>query len=106
MTINHLSNAIQECDNGLLQFNLGNPESFLYGKCWYPLRATVKRAAEIAGDPPITTTDGALVKLVDLGLWTKIQKVTFLNHNPVELNQNDKLEQTKTLITLLTSLLN
>ena len=97
MTLQHFIQAIQECDNGQLQFNLGNPESFLFEKKWYPLRATLRRAAENAGDPEITTTQGALDELVSLGLWTRVKKISFHLRRPVDINQNELIEEVKAL---------
>lgn len=104
MTVQHLIQVIRECDNGQLQFNLGNPESFLFEKKWYPLRATLRRAAEIAGDPEITTTQGALDELVTLGLWTRVKKVSFQFRRPVEINQNELFGEIKALSEILIGL--
>ena len=41
MIIQDLLQAINECNNGQLVFNLGNSRSFLHNKKWYPLRATI-----------------------------------------------------------------
>ena len=38
MNIQDLLQAINECNNGQLVFNLGNSRSFLHNKKWYPLR--------------------------------------------------------------------
>jgi hypothetical protein len=75
--------AIQECDNGQLQFNLGIVRAFLYGKKWYPLRATLNRAATHANEPDNLTTDRALVQLVYLDVWTRVTDINFQTHLPV-----------------------
>lgn len=47
MNKQNLMQAINECNNGQLSFNLGNNRSFVYKKKWYPLRASINRAREI-----------------------------------------------------------
>ena len=87
MTLHNLLQAIHQCDNNGLDFNLGSNRAFLFGKKWYPLRATVNRAKEIANED-ILTTDRALVELVYLGLWNRIADIEFNQHLPVDIDQD------------------
>lgn len=104
MTIQDLNQAITECDGGLLVFNLGEARAFLFKNKWYPLRAAVNRACEIAGQEHDLTTDRALVKLAFLGLWTRIQKINFQNQLPVEIAIHEKLNEIKKLADAITGI--
>jgi hypothetical protein len=101
MTIENLINAINECDGGYLTFNLGTVRAFLYKKKWYPLRATINRALELANELSDLTTDRALVKLVHLGLWSRIKDVNFEFQLPVAANLNELNQEIRSLSEIL-----
>ncbi|WP_147367933.1 hypothetical protein [Fibrisoma montanum] len=104
MTLNHLNQAIQECDNGQLPFNTGNIRSFLFDKKWYPLRAVINRAMSLANEPADLTSDRAVVQLVYLGIWTRICDVSFGNPLPIAINQNEKNQEVNSLAKVLVTL--
>jgi hypothetical protein len=106
MTFQDLNQAIQECNNGHLNFNLGEVRAFLLGNNWYPLSATINRAAEIAHENADLTTDRALVQLVYLGIWMRIEDVTFQNGAPVEMDTNGRLREAKKLAEALIKITN
>lgn len=87
MTILNLIESIQECDNGQVLFNLGKMRSFLYKNNWYPLRAIINHASNLAGENSDLTTDQALVKLVGLGFWTRVENIDYTNNFPVVCNE-------------------
>lgn len=101
MTINHLLQAIDDCNNGHLVFNLGNVRAFLHGKRWYPLRATINRGAEHANENSDLTTDRALVALVYLGVWTRVKDINFENQLPAEAQPDEISEETRRLSKIL-----
>lgn len=101
MTNNHLLLAINECNNGHLAFKLGTVRAFLYGKKWYPLRATINRSMEHANKKPDLTTDRALVALVYLGMWTRIEDKTYENHFPIDAQPNEVSDEIMLLSELL-----
>jgi hypothetical protein len=103
MTIQQLLQAINECNNGQLHFNLGNYRSFLINKRWYPLRATVNRAREINGETELTT-DRALLELCNILHYTRIEEVSFENNQPVVINPNETIEEIGKIATILKSL--
>lgn len=106
MTLHHLLQAIQECDNGQFAFNTGEIRAFLFGKKWYPLRATINRAREIANETSDLTTDRALVELVYLNKWTRVSDVLFQNQTPLSIDTNEELKEAKQLSATLNSLMN
>ena len=106
MTIHHLSQAMQECTNGHLEFNQGEVRSFLHGKNWYPLRATINRAATIANESNDITTDRALVQLVYLGIWTRISNINFQTQFPVQIDNDEMIQETKQLSKILFKITN
>ncbi len=97
MILQNLNQATQECNIGALNFNLGEVRAFLFENKWYPLRATINRASELAHENNNLTTDRALVQLVYLGVWTRIKDVTFHNQLPITLNDNEKLFESNKL---------
>jgi len=105
MTLDHLMQAIQDCNQGLLDFNLGNSRSFLWGKSWYPLRATINAAATYAHERNDLTTHSALNEIVGLGIWTRIAEIQYHFSFPVPLRDlsihEEAMELSKIIITLL-----
>jgi hypothetical protein len=106
MTINHLNQAIADCNNGLIQFNLGSPRSFLFENKWYPLHAVYNYASGLANQPNDIPVDSALTLLLrDLLPYTRIKNVAFNNHLPVPLTDAEKLEESRNLSMMLSQLL-
>ena len=103
MTQNELMIAIEDCNNGHLNFNLGYNRAFLFSKRWYPLRATVNHARSIIHETELTT-DRALLELVLVLPYTRISEIEFVNNFPVELNQNELFEEVKKIAAILNSL--
>jgi hypothetical protein len=100
MNEGHIIQAIAECNHGNVPFNLGEIRAFLYGKNWYPLRAVVNYAKDLAGEEELTT-DRALVEFVYLGFNLRVKDVNFINAFPVQLNEPEIISEahklTKTL---------
>ena len=107
MTLTDLCHAMQDCNNGNLEFNIGEHRSFLHGNRWYPLRATINRAANIANEESNLTTDRALVVLVYLGIWIRISKIHFFNNNSsVIITEEQKVREVKQISKTLFNLTN
>lgn len=106
MTLQNLHQAIQECNIGALNFNIGEVRAFLFENKWYPLRATLNRASELAHENNELTTDRALVQLVYLDVWTRIKDVTFHDCFPIALKDNDKLIESNKLAGIILKLTN
>lgn len=101
MTTSNLIQSIQDCDNGNIIFNLGNSRSFLFKKKWYPLRAVINNANNLAGENSDLTTDQALVKLVGLGFWTRIENVDYTTNFPVLCSELNTMNEINKLINVL-----
>jgi hypothetical protein len=85
MNEHSLLEAINTCNQGGVQFNLGNNRAFLFGPKWYPLRAVINHALALDNLTEVTT-DRALVELVYLGFYVRIEDIQFNDHFPVPLN--------------------
>ncbi len=85
MNEGNVTDAIAECDNGNVPFNLGVDRAFLYGRNWYPLRGVINYAKRLAGEAELTT-DRALVEFVYLGFYLRVQDINFVNALPIPLN--------------------
>lgn len=103
MTIEQILQAINECNNGQLNFNLGSNRSFLFNKRWYPVRSTINRAREINGEAELTT-DRAQIELCTILHYTRIDEVRFSNNRPVLINQVETIDEIKKISIILTSL--
>lgn len=103
MTRNELIIAIEDCNNGHLNFNLGIKLAFLFSKKWYPLRATVNHARSIIHETELTT-DRALLNLALILPYTRIAEIKFINNFPIELNQNELFEEVKKISIILNNL--
>ncbi len=104
MTIENLIQSIQDCDNGNVVFNLRRTRSFLYKNKWYPLRAIINYASHLEGGNSDLTTDQAIVRLVGLGFWTRIENIDYTNNFPVLCNENNIVNEIKKLINVLYNL--
>jgi hypothetical protein len=98
-----LIKAIEECENGLLIFNLREHRSFLFKNKWYPLRAVVNRAMQISGENELTT-DRALLLLSQLLHYTRIDEVVFKEYFPVPIDQSQKMAELKKVSSILSDL--
>ena len=105
MELADLLNAIQICDNGDLPFNQGESRAFLYGRRWYPLRAVVNTAANLAGQNNDLTTDRALVELVYRVPYTRIKEIIFNNEFPVEMEEHEIMQEVVLIKNVLVELL-
>jgi hypothetical protein len=103
MNKQNLMQAINECNNGQLPFNLGNNRSFLFNKKWYPLRATINRARAINHEGELTT-DRALLALCTILDYIKIGEVDFTTYIPIEINQSEIINEVKLISDLLKGL--
>ena len=96
----HLLQAIEDCDHGIIPFNIGMTRAFLFGKKWYPLRAVVNYARHLAGEGELTT-DRALVEIANLGYYVRITNVDFLNNFPIQLNNPEIIAETFSISKIL-----
>lgn len=105
MTIQDLNSAIQTCNQGLLQFNIGNVRAFLYKNHWYPLRAIVNNARNEAGEEELTS-DRGLVELAYLLSYIKVEDKEFNNNFPIKIDNQNRLVEINYLANLITELTN
>lgn len=103
MKLEHLLQAIEVCDQGFLQFNLGHKRAFLFGKKWYPLRATINHGRSINKESALTT-DRALLELIRLLPYSNIKEIYFSNSTPVVLTQTEITEEVNKITHVLKSL--
>lgn len=76
----HIIQAIQNCRAGQIQFNNGeNLSCFLFENTWFPLRANVNHASQLANENIEYTTNDALVKMHELFDYLKVKQVTVQN---------------------------
>ena len=88
-----------------MNFNLrSNLIAFLYKKKWYPLRATVNRAIVKNNETVELTTHNALLELVILLPYTRVEKIEFLNNFPVKINSDDTLVEVNKISIILQQL--
>ena len=105
ITKNNLIQAIQNFNQGLVQFNNGeNLYCFLFDNTWYPLRAVVNHASNLAGENHEYTKDTALVKMHELFDYIKVKQVAVENNILVNLNTNEKLEDINYLANMIKKL--
>lgn len=105
MNLHNIIQAINECQNGNMPFNNGeNLNCFLYENTWYPLRAIVNYASILAQENREYTKDTALVKLVELMPYVKVEQLNIQNNNLVHLSIQEKLEEINVLSDMITKL--
>ena len=92
MNEHNLLEAINTCNHGGVQFNLGNNRAFLFGPKWYPLRGVINHARALVNLREITT-DRALVELAYLGFNVRIEDIQFNDHFPVPLNHAEVVQE-------------
>lgn len=105
MTIENIRQAIETCDNGDLNFNLGNNRSLLYNSKWYPLRAVVNFARGINNEGDLTTNNAQLALSLVIP-YLRIARIDFLDHLPIALNNNEKLNEIKFINEIIGGLVN
>jgi len=102
MTKDELVMAIDECNNGQLNFNLGSERfSFLYGAGWYPLRATVNRAREISNESCNLTKDQAMAELIKILPYIRVSEIEFMEVAPVKLKNQEIIHEINILIDMI-----
>jgi hypothetical protein len=97
MTFNDITTAMNICNQGNVDFNLGHNRAFLYGDKWYPLRGLVNHAKRLAGENDDLTTDRALVELAYLMPYLRIADVQFIDQFPIEIDQLNKMDEIRYL---------
>lgn len=86
--------AINNCRAGNLQFNNGeNLHCFLYENTWFPLRAIVNHASQLANENIEYTKNNALVKMHELFDYLNVKRVTVQHNILVNLTTNEKFEE-------------
>jgi hypothetical protein len=81
MTINHLAKAIEACNNGSVQFTNQQLKAFSLGGKWYPLRAVVNYALQLARETS-KDTNGCRKKIEGLKVYTEINEIKFVARQP------------------------
>jgi len=80
MTVDHIIQATEDCQAGLVHFNNGNTHSFLFRNTWYPIRAIINYASNLARENEEYRTNGALTKLVEILPYVKIEVIPVINN--------------------------
>ncbi|OMP32274.1 hypothetical protein [Mangrovimonas sp. DI 80] len=106
MTLEHLEEAIRECNTGDLAFNnRGDLQCFLYKNRWYPMIAVVKRALEIANQPdPNLNSRNALFKLFSVLTYVRYQNIEVENNQLVDLTDHERLNEINYLMRIISQI--
>lgn len=105
MELQHLLQAIDDCENGQVEFNNRTDlHCFLYKKTWYPARAVVNHASQIANENNEFNRDGAVMELHKLLSFVRIETINVQNNQLVEISNEDKKNAIKGLADLIKSL--
>ena len=101
----HFLKAIEDCNNGLLEFNLGNTRSFLYANKWYPLRKIVNATKALNGDPDDLNTNKAQIELCKFLDYVRVEhEIDFQSKYPIPLKKKEVLEEVNKLSKLIASM--
>ena len=99
--------AINNCRAGSMPFNNGeNLYCFLYSNTWYPLRAVVNHASQLANENMEYTKNDALVKIHELFDYVKVKQVNVQNDVLVNLTSEEKFEEIEKLSNMINKLTN
>jgi hypothetical protein len=99
--------AINDCRAGNMDFNNGeNLYCFLYEKTWFPLRAIVNQASQLANENIVYTKNDALVKMHELFDYVKVKQVNVQNDILVNLTTEEKFEEIEKLSKMIHKLTN
>ncbi|MFC0604960.1 hypothetical protein [Winogradskyella pulchriflava] len=105
MELEHLIEAIEAYNDNLVQFNNGEAvHCFLYHNTWYPLRATINYASDLANERNDFTKNEAINEIHKLLPYVAIQKVNIEDGNLPELTNQQKQNRIKDLAKLITTL--
>jgi len=97
--------AINDCRAGNMLFNNGeNLYCFLFENTWFPLRAIVNHASQLANENIEYTKNDALVKMHELFDYVKVKKVNVQNNILVNLISEEKFEEIKKLSEMINQL--
>ena len=103
----HFLRAIEDCDNGLIEFNLGTRRSFLYANKWYPLRKIVNATKALNGDANNLTTNNAQIELCKFLGYVRVEHgIDFQSNYPIPLRKKEVLEEVNKLSKLIASITN
>jgi len=101
----HILQAIQICRAGQMPFNNGESiYCFLFDNTWFPLRATVSYASQIAGENLEYTKNDAMVKIHDMFEYVKIRQINVQNNILSNINTEEKLLEISVLSSLINTL--
>ncbi|MFN4249295.1 MAG: hypothetical protein ACK4EY_16325 [Flavipsychrobacter sp.] len=103
--MNQFLQSLQHCLSGRINFNLGVKRAFLYGKYWYPLRATINHARSLDNQIDELTTDRALVELAYFLPYIRIADIEFTSQYPVEIDESKVLDEIRHLSNKLNQIL-
>ena len=103
----HIIQAVQNCLAGQMQFNNGeNLYCFLFENTWFPLRAIVNNASQIANENIEYTRNDALVKMHELFDYVKVKQVNVQHNILVHLTTEEKMDEISELTNLIKELVN
>jgi hypothetical protein len=98
MEQHHIIKAIEDCIAGNMPFNNGeNLYCFLYQNTWFPLRAVVNHASQLANENQEYTKNNALVKMHELFDYVQVKQINVQNNILVKLTSQEKFEEIRKL---------
>lgn len=98
MELAHLKEAIKAYEDKLVQFNNGEAvHCFLHQNIWYPLRATINYASNLANERNDFTKNEAINEIHKLLPYVAVQIVKIEDGNLPELNNQQKQNRIKYL---------
>ena len=93
----HILQAIQDLENGLVNFNNGQTYCFLFDNKWYPIHAIVNRAKLIANINTEYNLHRSILELHNLLEIVIINQIEIENNNLVHLGTEEKFDLIKNL---------
>ena len=105
MELQHLERAIEDCENGLVAFSNGiNLHCFLFGKTWFPVRAIVNYASQVANENKDFPKNEAINELHKLLPFVKVKTITVENNQLVQISKEEALTEIGNLADVIKSL--
>ncbi|MCR9062882.1 MAG: hypothetical protein NXI00_02890 [Cytophagales bacterium] len=105
MKFEHLEKAIEDCRKGKIHFSNGlNLHCFLFEKTWFPIRAVLNHASQLAGENKEFTTNNGIGELHKLLTFVRIQTVHVQNNKLVDVSSEEAFNEINHLANLIISL--
>lgn len=99
--------AINDCRAGNIDFNNGEHlYCFLFENTWFPLRAIVNHASQLANEKIEYTKNDALVKMHELFDYVKVKQVNVQNNTLVNLTSEEKFEEISEITDMIKKIVN